>query len=222
MYVSNRFAALGTAVFAGAMAATALVGTANASTVYDGALASPGVHYGTGNTNAGFTVSTLGGIELALGVVNRFLGPVHPSPTTGSVYEVSPGTSGGLALWDFVFSVNTGSTPITSVTPTLTILNVGTSLSLSGNPLLIPDNSVSGNSAQNAENLSFGFLGGLGFNPLAPGTYIITLSLDSNSVSETINATPLPSTWLMLLSGFVGLGFFAYRGSKKRTAIATA
>ena len=27
--------------------------------------------------------------------------------------------------------------------------------------------------------------------------------------------TPLPSTWLMLLSGFVGLGFFAYRGTKK-------
>jgi hypothetical protein len=34
-------------------------------------------------------------------------------------------------------------------------------------------------------------------------------------------ATPLPSTWLMLLSGFVGLGFFAYRGTKKN-AVATA
>ena len=33
--------------------------------------------------------------------------------------------------------------------------------------------------------------------------------------------TPLPSTWLMLLSGFLGLGFFAYRGSKKN-ALATA
>ena len=27
--------------------------------------------------------------------------------------------------------------------------------------------------------------------------------------------TPLPSTWMMLITGFVGLGFFAYRGSKK-------
>jgi len=34
--------------------------------------------------------------------------------------------------------------------------------------------------------------------------------------------TPLPSTWLMLLSGFVGLGYFAYRGTKKRTANAAA
>jgi hypothetical protein len=35
-------------------------------------------------------------------------------------------------------------------------------------------------------------------------------------------ATPLPSTWMMLLSGFVGLGFFAYRGTKKRTAALAA
>jgi hypothetical protein len=34
---------------------------------------------------------------------------------------------------------------------------------------------------------------------------------------------PLPSTWFMLLSGFVGLGFYAYRGSKKNVgAIAAA
>jgi hypothetical protein len=39
---------------------------------------------------------------------------------------------------------------------------------------------------------------------------------------NAINATPLPSTWLMLLSGFVGLGFLAYRGTKKRTALAVA
>jgi len=39
----------------------------------------------------------------------------------------------------------------------------------------------------------------------------------------TISETPLPSTWLMLLSGFVGLGFFAYRGAKKNVAaLATA
>jgi hypothetical protein len=36
----------------------------------------------------------------------------------------------------------------------------------------------------------------------------------------TVSATPLPSTWLMLLSGFVGLGFFAYHGAKKNSAVA--
>ena len=42
--------------------------------------------------------------------------------------------------------------------------------------------------------------------------------------SVTISAeTPLPSTWTMLIAGFVGLGFFAYRGSKKNgSAIAAA
>jgi hypothetical protein len=34
--------------------------------------------------------------------------------------------------------------------------------------------------------------------------------------------TPLPSTWLMLLSGFVGLGFFAYRGTKRNAAAIAA
>ena len=35
-------------------------------------------------------------------------------------------------------------------------------------------------------------------------------------------SNPLPSTWLLLLSGFVGLGFFAYRGTKKRSAAIAA
>lgn len=41
------------------------------------------------------------------------------------------------------------------------------------------------------------------------------------AVSE-IGPTPLPSTWLMLLSGFVGLGYFAYRGSKKNSVALAA
>lgn len=36
-----------------------------------------------------------------------------------------------------------------------------------------------------------------------------------------VSQTPLPSTWLMLLSGFLGLGFFAC-GAKKSAALATA
>jgi choice-of-anchor C domain-containing protein len=44
-------------------------------------------------------------------------------------------------------------------------------------------------------------------------------ALDNVSVS----ATPLPSTWSMLIAGFVGLGLIAYRGTRKnRTATATA
>jgi hypothetical protein len=51
---------------------------------------------------------------------------------------------------------------------------------------------------------------------------IIGAGFCSNVTCE-LHSTPLPSTWLMLLSGFVGLGFVAYRGTKKNAvAIAAA
>jgi hypothetical protein len=37
-----------------------------------------------------------------------------------------------------------------------------------------------------------------------------------------VAATPLPSTWTMLIAGFLGLGFLAYRGSKKGSAAIAA
>jgi hypothetical protein len=46
---------------------------------------------------------------------------------------------------------------------------------------------------------------------------------DFGTFTATLAQTPLPSTWTMLIAGFIGLGFFAYRGSKKRgTAMAAA
>ena len=45
------------------------------------------------------------------------------------------------------------------------------------------------------------------------------IGLDDVSVVQT---TPLPSTWTMLIAGFLGLGFFAYRGSKKNGAALAA
>jgi hypothetical protein len=58
-----------------------------------------------------------------------------------------------------------------------------------------------------------------------PFTSVLVTSPDDvlnlNNVQFS-SATPLPSTWLMLLSGFVGLGFFAYRGTKKNALSLTA
>jgi hypothetical protein len=57
---------------------------------------------------------------------------------------------------------------------------------------------------------------------------LITIDLSSPSAqgdwdSVTLSATPLPSTWTMLVVGFAGLAFFAYRGSTKgSSAIAAA
>jgi hypothetical protein len=57
-----------------------------------------------------------------------------------------------------------------------------------------------------------------------PGTYQGTYTpfAADPGVTITISTTPLPSTWMMLCAGFAGLGFFAYRGTRKRTALAVA
>jgi hypothetical protein len=55
----------------------------------------------------------------------------------------------------------------------------------------------------------------------------ITIALISNGTqgnfdNVSLTATPLPSTWTMLIAGFIGLGFFAYRGSKKSSSVLAA
>ena len=55
-----------------------------------------------------------------------------------------------------------------------------------------------------------GASGQLSFTDLGPSNQ--QGNLLANVLAST---TPLPSTWTMLIAGFVGLGFFAYRGSKK-------
>jgi hypothetical protein len=49
-----------------------------------------------------------------------------------------------------------------------------------------------------------------------------TFGVDQIILDTPVAATPLPSTWTMLIAGFVGLGFFAYRGSKKNTGALAA
>ena len=46
--------------------------------------------------------------------------------------------------------------------------------------------------------------------------------IETGFVGSELSATPLPATWLMLLSGFVGLSFFAHRGTKKNSAALAA
>jgi hypothetical protein len=56
----------------------------------------------------------------------------------------------------------------------------------------------------------------------APGTFEGTDVNNGLSGVLTITATPLPPAWTMLIAGFVGLGFLAYRGAKKNTAVLAA
>ena len=45
---------------------------------------------------------------------------------------------------------------------------------------------------------------------------------NSGSQQLSVSANPLPSTWTMLIAGFVGFGFLAYRGTKKGSAAIAA
>jgi HpiC1 cyclase len=51
---------------------------------------------------------------------------------------------------------------------------------------------------------------------------LISGGLQGNFDNVSLTATPLPSTWTMLIAGFVGLGFFAYRATKKGSAAVAA
>ena len=142
MFERYRFTTLATAVIAGAIAATAVGGVANATTVFDTTLASPGFYSGT-NPQNGFTVTTEGSTEIALGVINRNVGVVHP--TSGSVYDVSTGLFSGsgfcnnnCALWNIQFSLNLGAdsdTHLSNITTLLTVENLTTLAVSSFNPL---------------------------------------------------------------------------------------
>jgi hypothetical protein len=45
---------------------------------------------------------------------------------------------------------------------------------------------------------------------------------DAGTFAANLSATPLPSTWTMLIAGFIALGLFGYRGSKKNAAALAA
>ena len=122
-------------------AAVSISSAAQATLVYDTSLASPGFYNGSGNPNEGFTVNTVNGIELGLGVNIRFVGPVHP--TSSNVYDVAVGFSTvPLAKWNFEYSVNLGNSGrhLSDVQTRLTITNLANSQVILFDPYTIPDN----------------------------------------------------------------------------------
>jgi hypothetical protein len=141
---------------------------------------------------------------------------------TGSII---PGT--GMPLIDA--NLTPGSVPIITVDPTLAVGPTWSPLGGSSGVCYGPGCGYTGwvhstYAIQNAGTyvLVFGvtnwadtaFDSGLAFSG-------ITIGGKNVEGEDDIGQTPLPSTWLMLLSGFVGLDYCAYRGSKK-SAVATA
>jgi hypothetical protein len=211
-----------------------LIAPVSASTLsYDAPLSSPGGFYnGSGGVNEGFTVldatnSDGSSLELGLSAILRYMGPITPS---GNDYTVPLGTGGGSdALWNFNFSVYTGTDALSAYTYSVTITNQTTAATYTFGPTtLLPDNSYwtvgtpghetsteslsTEDGFQNSENLSFGFLAGpLGFSPTSTDPYLITLAATPksgpvDSVSIEVNPVPEPGSISIATGGLFLLG----------------
>jgi hypothetical protein len=227
-------------VLATSVALVAFSATANAG-VTDNANLVNGVYFGSGNgaLPQEFTVNTEGGVEVGLRAhLSPNLGTAGPVPTQlvpiGNVYFVPLGDT-----FNFDYSVDpsvSGSqVSLAGVTASLTITNLLTGANFtfdpsSTSPLL--GNATSPGAPggyQNSEKVSFAFLG-LGYNPNLDDTYSVDLTLTnvpgvgtiSDDINVQINAgVPEPQTWAMMIIGFAGIGFMAYR-RKSNSALMAA
>jgi hypothetical protein len=193
------------------------VGQASAAPLLDSNVTG-GWSQGNGTSNGQFTLDQeADGVEIGLRASIRGGGGGPITPITGTnFYDAPAGTAAtGQALWNIDYSVNTGT--MTGLTALLTITDGGNTVSF--NPLSISDNTINTAGAeQNSENLTFGFLSPLNFDPYADAIYTFDLTLTNaatgalvSSVQIEVDAIPEASTWAMMIIGFCGLGFMTYR-----------
>lgn len=211
--------------------------TANAGIV-DNANLVDGVYFGSGNgaLPQEFTVNTQNGIEVALRAhLSPNLGTAGPVPAQlvpmGNTYFVPLGDT-----FNFDYSVDPSVTKsqvsLASVTTSLTIKNLLTNASFTFDPSSPIFGDATSSQApggyQNSEKVSFGFLD-LGYNPNLNDTYSVTMSLTNvpgaGTLSDQIfveigSGVPEPATWAMMILGFAGLGFMAYRRNSRSAVMA--
>jgi hypothetical protein len=177
-------------------------------------------------------------------------GAFSPTPGTANYFVPTGGTTTPLrSLWNYDFSVNLGTSGLTLQNiqngTTITVLDTTTGKQISYQPLVIlPDNAgfngtttTNGKTGgapltdigfQNSENLGFNLdpanNAAFAFNTFATDSYLITLTVNERTgtlnLSETVNAVPEPSTWAMMILGFAGIGFMAYRRKSKPALMA--
>jgi hypothetical protein len=199
MSVKSRLAC---AVAGASLALTAFALPAHADLLVNGGFESGDFTGWTqgGNTGATGVTGTFDGFTPEDGNFQAFLGPVG---SDGSLSQTFSDTLGQSLLVSFWFASD-GRTPNDfSATFDGVLLLSGTNFarqSYTQTTFVLPGSGL--------DTIEFSFRNDPGY-----------LLLDNVSVTE-LTATPLPSTWTMLIAGFLGLGYFAYRGTKKASASA--
>lgn len=69
---------------------------------------------------------------------------------------------------------------------------------------------------------TFTNLKSLVFEDLQSGDALSAPGFGIDNINQSVGSTPLPATWTMLIAGFIGLGFLAFRGSNKNAAALSA
>jgi len=86
----------------------------------------------------------------------------------------------------------------------------------------VPVDNIDGETASTSYQILSFLVTGTGSDTLTLQGYSFNAYNDIDNVSVEASVIPLPSTWTMLIAGFVGLGLFAYRGMKKNSAATLA
>jgi PEP-CTERM motif len=132
-------------------------------------------------------------------------------------YSVNPNFGGG---------GGTSNVSLTGVTSSIKVTNFGNGQVGTFDPSSLDNKTDPGapGGYQNSEKISFGFLNQL-YNPNANDTFDIIMTLTgvpgsdgpiSDEIFVQVGAdVPEPSTWAMMILGFAGIGFMAYRKNNK-------
>jgi PEP-CTERM motif len=222
------------AILACAGLALAVTGSAHASEVYDQNLVH-GVYYGTGDGLSPENFATVNNNSIELGLRAKLTPNVNgvgqvPTQIDGSngTYVVPLGDAFNI---DFSVDPTVGGNTVPLGTQSITVINELTGKQFIGDPSLFGDVLLDKNNPngayQNSEKITFSFWGPNFFDPTLNDTYEIVLQ--AGGLTDEINvqvgsgftaAVPEPSTWAMMILGFCGIGFTAYRRKSKLSTLA--
>jgi hypothetical protein len=157
----------------------------------------PGVFYGGGNANGGWTVGTANGIELGLRTKQRYPADNVYNSGGNGVYTWTDALGNGpvgqnRSSWNYDFSLNVSGTGLAIGAFTYKLWidsdpSAGHSWSII-DPSSIPDNAVSGTAyEQNSENARFAGVGLAGYDNTIAGSYDFVLQ--ASDVSGVLTET---------------------------------